>query len=345
MYQICRKISWLIFIAWIRLSQFLGLLLLDFNTKSCKFEFWRHSSIYCITLGCVNCFLFFYSVFSLAMTLYQKYGGLNFAGTVSVTNQVFQGIFIAFSYQQLFKNRYKLQNAFNRFVIIFKHFGEVSVENCMEKCRKVFFVSILVKLPLLLNSLFSLYIISGESFNVIFLFITYPTIVSLTSCNQFYQCVLITRYLLSTINDRVKKLNSVLTKESRDFQLEIEWISMMHTKLFEFMRDSTSIFGVLVSIEIFIQVLTITIAGFQTCSTLLFMSVIDDNSINYLQLFCLGMISVWILSFGLLFQIKLCVSTMNEVKNMFFFHNIMQTKILLLGCDDPNKSGKTGRQL
>jgi hypothetical protein len=230
------------------------------------------------------------------------------------------GVFMVVSYQQQYRNRYKIRDTLNNFVFFFRRSqeGDCSAETLkrIEECEKSFFISVFIKSVNFVTAFFAYVLLTRENFNVLFFFMSFPLIVTLATCNQFFLGVLMTQYFLKVINERITKLNENAKFNGYGLlgiQSDIEKISIMHTKLFEFMKNLSKFFGPQVSFGIFNNVLMITIAGFQMFSTMLLMLVQFDENVDYTQLFLMGISNLCFMFMDLAFHIRMCVACMDEV--------------------------------
>lgn len=322
MYQYESKIPKFIFIAWLRLCQFFGLIIVNLNPGTKQFEQRKLLSIVCIVFGCFISVVVVYATFELFNVLQEKFNGIEFTIRMSYVNQIFMLLFVVTSHQQQFKNRKKICETLNNSLAFLKNLYEdfenssESISKKIMKCEILFFISTFIKSFKFLQSFAALIILSGKNFKIIFFSLSYQFIVALAIYNQFFLGVISTQFVLSNINDQISRLHDNTKfrgQKDEHIKLKLERISVMHTKIFEFMRDLSEIFGFQVSFGLFINIFNITISAFQITSTTMLLCIESNDKVDYGKLYVIGFVNMSVIVFDLLFYLNLCILCMNEV--------------------------------
>jgi hypothetical protein len=312
------RVSKFILKVWLKLCQYLGLFLIEFNSRKGRFERWKYSSIYCSVIGVSSLCIYFYASVKLFFLLKFKFMDILFTLIISNVQQTCHFLFVIVAYCQHYRMRNKICETLNNFLCLFKSL-QWDIKNFstlarnMKKCEKLFATSLFIKFYKYVISFGAFYLLPGKSFSIIFFALSCPYLVTLASYNQFFLGVITTQYSLTVINDRIARLHENLNNEVKDLTFEIEQISVLHTRLFEMMKDLLKYFGLQVSFAIFNNVLNIIVSGFQIFSTVLLAFVNSKIDFETIQLLSVGLINISIIVFDLMFHIKLCILCMDEV--------------------------------
>lgn len=312
-----------LFTVWLRLSQFLGLILIRFDKKSDRFVRWKFSSIYCIFVGTGASIIYVIAVVYFYLALKVRFSTVSFTLFVSVASEAFTGVFMMVSYQQQYALRYKICETLNNLVFFFRrtqaNYAEHSVCRKTSEHEKWFFFSVLIKLSAFLMALTAFYLLTSGDFNVLYFFLTFPMVVAIATCNQFFLGTQLTHYFLRIINDKIKTMVNKINFETgkiASIESEIEKISIMHTKLFEFMNDLSNYFGPQISFNFFNIVLNVTISAIQIFSTCLLFILDYDENFSYFQLTALGFVNLSVSIVDIVYHLSMCTSCMKEVSIM-----------------------------
>jgi 7tm Chemosensory receptor len=316
-----RILSKIFFGFWLRSCQLLGLLLVEFDSKKDKFVLFKFSSIYCIFAGSLGTALHVYESMEFRTSIDAKFSAISFTIVVSIFNEAIMFFAMILTYQQQFLLRHKIKEMLNNFVLIHRSSKESSNEVFnyrINSCQSLFIMSVLTKIAVIIISLVAFNILIGKNFRILLVFLTFPTIVSTATCNQYFLGVLTTKYFLSTINERVQRLSeklkfSIVFDENLMVQEELEKISVMHTKLYEFMNELTSCFGVQITLNIFSNFLNITVSAFQMFSTFLMLLFNYNDALDYGNFLAAGSLRLTAMCIDTVFHLKICGMFNDEV--------------------------------
>ena len=331
-----KYISKFLFLLWLRFSQFLGLILIEFDVKTDRFVRWKFSSIYCIFVGTGASIIYVIAVVYFYFALESRFSAVSFTLFVSVASEVFTGVFMVVSYQQQYASRYKICETLNNLVFFFrraqKNYAEYSVNTKTTEREKWFFFSVLIKLSAFFMALIAFYLLTSEDFKIIFLFMSFPVVVAMVTCNQYFLGIQLTHFFLKLINDRIKMIVKQINFEGgkiTSIETEIEKISVMHTKLFEFMTELSNYFGLQISFNIFNNVLNVTISAFQVFSTCLLLILDFDKNFNFLRLIALGFVNLFAVIVDIVFHLSMCTSCMKEVSLNAIQSSVLKSTVFL----------------
>lgn len=322
MFQFQTNLSKLLFTLWVRFSQLLGLVLVDFNVKKDRFVRLKFSTAYCVCAGSVASFLYVVVLMEFYFNMRDKFAAVSFTLVISTGTEVFLYLSMILSYQQQYAMRYKIITTLNNLLLFYRRVQEslkvFKKDKQIRNCERLFFMSVLVKFSVLVLSYLSFKTLLEEKFKFWFNVLLFPMIVSHLTCNQFFLGILITKYFLATANDRlealIEKLKfSSMNDESLIVQEELEKVSILHTKLFEFMNDLSTYFGRQTSFSIFNNFLGVTILGFQIFSTLLLWFFVNDNLLDYRKIFVIGLVNLFLTSTDVIYHLNICVMCFKEV--------------------------------
>lgn len=323
-----------VFIFWVRTSQFLGLILVEFDEKKDRFYHWKFSSTYCILFAIVVSVIHPIILFQFEETMRAHISIFSFTIFVSIATEVIFYFYMVLTYQQQYANRHKIRDMLNGFVFFFRTsketYKEFETEGRVQKYQCCLFISIFIKLGVFLLKFASfLFLLEGDDFTYWFAFLSFPFIVSLCICNQFFLGILITNYFLRTTNQKLGAITTLINSGNycdinEKLQNDLEKLSNMHTQLFEFLTNLSDFLGYPMLFSIFNNFLSLAVLAFQTFSTCLTFFLGLNISWDFNELLIIGIFSMFFIMVDIFFHLAVCVNCSNEV-SLFCFLSLFQS--------------------
>lgn len=327
-----------IFSFWLRICQLLGLILVEFNKDTDKFQCWRFSSIYCATLGSFVTVLYLLTIIQFEQAMVSSFSAFSFTIFISICSELLFFVYMVLSYQQQYANRHKIRDTLNSFVFFYRTsketYKELESEKIISSYQWKFFISVFIKFCLFIANYLQFYfLLDDEKFKLWFGFLAFPYIVASAICNQFFLGVLIMKYFLSTIN---RKLNAVITKieyqdcsvKDTDLKRDLDKIFHVHTKLFEFHYDLARLFGFQMMLSVFNNFLNLAIISFQLISALLVAAMGFKVFLNFNNILITGVITMILTVTDILFHMEVCANCIEDV-SWVCFCNLISIRFLL----------------
>lgn len=320
-----------VFVFWVRTCQFLGLILVEFDEEKDRFYHWKFSSTYCILFAIVVSVIHPIILLQFEETMRAHFSIFSFTIFVSIATEVMFYFYMLLSYQQQYANRHKVRDMLNSFVFFFRTsqetYKEFETEGRVQKYQCCLFCSIFIKLGIFLLKFASyLFVLEGDAFTYWFAFLSFPVIVSMSICNQFFLGVLITNYFLRTINQKLGALTMLINSGNcgeidEKLQNDLEKLSNLHSQLFEFLTNLSGFFGYPMLFSIFNNFLSLALIAFQTFSTILTFFLGLNISWNFNELLIIGIFSMLFIIADIIFHLAVCVNCSNEV-SLFGFESV-----------------------
>lgn len=311
------------FFVWLRTCQFIGLLLIDFDKSKDRFYHWKLSSTYCIAFGTIVSVTYPIVLLYFEETMRAHFSTFSFTIFVSIAALVMFYGFMVLSYQQQYSNRHRIQDMMNNFVYFYRSsketYKEFETVDRIKHCQCLFFISVLIKLSIFLLTLASyFFLLEDEDFSYWFAFLSFPYIVSLAICNQFFLGVLIIHYFLNTINQKLSAVIAMshsrrLSDINEQLQTDLDKLSNIHSHLFKFLTRLTSFFGYQLLLSIFNHFLALVLQAFQLFSLCLTLSLGIPISWDFDQLILIEIVSMAIMTIDIYFHMTMCIKCMNQV--------------------------------
>lgn len=323
MLQFYSALSEKFFHFWLRICQALGLVLVEFNEETDKFQCWRFSSIYCATVGSFVTILYLLTIIQFEQAMVSSFSAFSFTIFISICSEMLFFVYMVLSYQQQYANRHKIRDTLNSFVFFYRTsketYKEFESEEIISSYQWKFHISVFIKFCLFIANYLEIYfLLDDDQFKLWFGFLAFPYIVASAICNQFFLGVLIMKYFLSTIN---RKLNAVISKfeyqdcsvTDTDLKRDLDKIFHVHTKLFEFHHDLTRLYGFQMMLSIFNNFLNLAIISFQLISALLVAAMGFKVFLNFNNILITGVITMILTAADILFHMKVCANCIEDV--------------------------------
>lgn len=189
----------ILFYSWVRISQLVGLVLVNFDEKKDCFVNMKFSAAYCVVFACLLSMAYPISIIKFYEAMFQGniQSTFSIADFVSTFECILLYCFMILSYHQQFIYRNEMRDTLNRNLNFFRALREscreFELENVFNYKRKFFF-SLLVKICMVLTNLMTLYyLVEGKPFYWYYALQFFPNFVACISCLQYLLGVLIIR--------------------------------------------------------------------------------------------------------------------------------------------------------
>lgn len=313
----------ILFMLWIRTCQLLGLVLVEFDKKSDHFKFWKFSSVYCVVVGTVVTILYPIVLLEFQADMGSSFSAFSFAIFISIASYLFFFVYMVLSYFKQFKNRHELLKVLNSFAYFYRGsketYRQYDNDGRIRRYQKLFFLSIFVKLGIFTSDFITYFFLSLDNLTIWYCFLSFPLLVSIAICNQFFLGVLIIEYFVSTINLKLNAVKDYVSLSPANFmtkqvEADLEKISTIHTKLHELLHSLSTFFGYQMMVSIFCNFLKIAITGFQIFSVSLMIIMKAPISWDFESLIKIGTVSILFVSVDIILHLMVCVRCSDQVR-------------------------------